>query len=260
MKRLLLLLFIACSSALASFDLTEVENCLPFYVTATADIEAPDDKVIRKGQRGVLIRPTEANELLVNFGREGSLLVSPDKTDVVSIDAATCAQTAAAGPRINQFLFNRLMRGSSAWTLPLGVEEVRDASSWLFLYGSADSLETKAAIHLASEYQNGLPEETRATQLIVYLDRDGDKRKIQALAHELKPSIAAMPGYLSKGYFQSFEHVDPDGPLPQLVELHASGRIKNHIKGFSDVHAFFTPTNDDSMTAGQDDAPNSFAE
>lgn len=216
------------------------EDYIPFYAELTQSY-ATDQGVLKKGTRAVVLRPVGATQLKVSISRLGTFTLPAMVTDVheeIERLQDSTDPNLRTVPRMSFFLANRIMSGESGWQDPVRSEVINATSRWLLLYGDASHPETSAAVVAASKFYDNLLPEERAKTVFVFMDIRGDKQAIAKLAATTRPSIQSMPGYLSKGYSKSLDHLDLNQAFPQLVEVASSGRIIHHAKSPEAVRAW----------------------
>jgi hypothetical protein len=133
------------------------------------------------------------------------------------------------------FLANRVVTGESLWQNILPLNSLHASDRWILLYGNAKTEETKQAVIAANRHYENLSSEARSRTVFVYMDVPGDKTAVQQLADSVRPKIQCMPGYLSRGYSSSFDHLGKEDELPLLVEVASSGRILDRVNGVEEV-------------------------
>ncbi|MGZ0656758.1 hypothetical protein ACWPKS_14225 [Coraliomargarita sp. W4R72] len=238
------LIFFNISFLRAEITLAD-ERYLPFTVELTADYTPEgESKPLPQGFRCVVLRMDESGRLLVDFSRRGTFSIPIEVTNAEIAVAASkeSARTNTGNvvmiPRMAMFLANRIVTAEKDWEYVLRSDVVNTMTDWYLLYGSSDDLETAKSIEVASAFYSSLPDEQRKKTAFVYMDIEGNKSGIQAYYDTLKPSIQAMPGYLSSGYSKSLAHVGTQDHLPLLVQVASSGRILAKHSGVSDIRAF----------------------
>lgn len=226
--------------AAPAVDLVRDEDLIPFYTQVTQRVEA-ESGVLEPGEQVVVVRPVSATSVLVNASRKGTFTLPLDATDLSAALNRMKQEddpNLKLVPRMSFFLANRVVSGESDWLEPVRDTLVYSATRWILLYGDASAETTGAALRAADDFYEKLSESEREKTVFVYMDVAGDKVAMQDLAAKFKPSIQCMPGYLSRGYTQSFEHVDESAQLPQLVELASSGRLLHHARELDEVIAW----------------------
>jgi len=247
MIRFFLSLFVCLVSAVcvkAEITIND-EDYLPFMVEMISDY-TPDgeEKPLPQGFRCVILRMEDGQRLLVDFPRRGIFSIPVDVTNAVAcVQAAKKAEREGSEnyvtiPRVAMFLANRIVSAESEWEYALRSNVVNSMSKWYLLYGHSDDADTARSIEIASEFYSSLSATERAGTLFVYMDIEGSKSGIQKYYDTLKPSIQAMPGYLSRGYCKSLAHIDEGGSVPLLVQLSSSGRIISKRDGVRNIESF----------------------
>lgn len=224
-------------NAESTTDLIRDEDYIPFYAELQKEI-VTEVGSLRSGERVVVLRPIDDDRIRVDVSRKGTASLPLDATNLAAeIKRAkhTDDPNIKLVPRMSFFLANRVVSGGSGWQNPIPGEMVYAAKRWILLYGDAEVDSTKVAVAAASEFYNTLPDHVRKQTVFVYMDVYGKKAAIQNLAEQLKPSIHCMPGYLSRGYSKSLDHINNDLEFPQLVEVASSGRILDQISGTEEI-------------------------
>lgn len=240
-------LYYFCFSVLSVFAFAEDsadrfpgEDYIPFYVEIVQDYEVGTE-TLKKGSRAVVIRPVSATQLRVSVARTGTFTLPATVTNVH--EEIACLQNSddpnlRIVPRMSFFLANRIVSGESGWLNPIRYETLNASSRWFLLYGDASDDATTESVIAASKFYDALEPAERANTTFVYMDIPGNKKAITKLADTTQPSIQCMPGYLSKGYVESLDHIDRNQVFPQLVEVASSGRIIRHINGSDAICAW----------------------
>lgn len=213
------------------------EDFIPFYVELTQDYQA-EQANLKKGTRAVVLRPVGSTRLRVSISRSGTFTIPASASNVheeIERMQGSDDPNLRIVPRMSFFLGNRIMTGESGWQNPLRNDVINAASRWFLLYGNAKDAETSEAVSTASKFYNALTAAERARTVFVYMDLPGNKEAIAKLADAMEPSIQCMPGYLSKGYSKSLDHIELNQEMPQLVEVASSGRVLRHVKGLDAV-------------------------
>ncbi|MDQ8207730.1 hypothetical protein QEH52_09430 [Coraliomargarita sp. SDUM461003] len=216
------------------------EASLPFYAKLVEDYTPENgDRVIPADTRFVLIRPLDDGKLLAEFPRVGHYELSLEQTNVqAEIERERNTDNVPNMPRMAYFLANRIMTGESVWQNPLRQEDVVETQNWFLLYGDSSEPELLEAVLRLDGYYRSLDETSRKVTVAVYLDTAASKAGIQAIADSVKPSIQAMPAYLSAGYCKSFQHYSASDEMPVLVEVSSSGRVLSKAAGLDAIQAF----------------------
>lgn len=216
------------------------EDYIPFYVEIVQDYETEQD-TLKKGSRAVVLRPVSATQLRVSIARTGTFTLPASVTNV-SEEIARLQSSDDPNlqivPRMSFFLANRIVSGESGWLNPIRYETLNASSRWFLLYGDASDDATTESVIAASKFYDALEPAERAKTAFVFMDIPGNKKAITKLADTTQPSIQCMPGYLSKGYAESLDHIDRNQAFPQLVEVASSGRIIRHISGSEAICAW----------------------
>jgi hypothetical protein len=242
-SKILPILFLASFLQLlsaSSIDLIQDEDYIPFQAMLTQDIDA-EQGPLRQGERIVVIRPISKNTVHVEVPRKGFHTLHVDVTNLVEeIKARKNSKDPnfRLDPRMSFFLANRVVTGESAWQHVLRTDLIFTAERWILLYGDAQKESAKQAVVAASDYYSKLDPELREKTIFVYMDVPGNKAAIQELANTTQPTIQCMPGYLSRGYSRSFDHLGQDTQLPLLVELASSGRVLHQVESLEQVVAW----------------------
>ncbi|MDP4694113.1 MAG: hypothetical protein NWS00_06155 [Opitutales bacterium] len=217
----------------SEIDVIRDENHIPFHALMTRDVDVAGSR-LQVGERVVVLRPLSEKLIRVEVSRKGIFTLPVEATDV-GVEIQRSKQSNDSNykliPRMAFFLTNRIISGESMWQDTLPVESVHAMDRWILLYGDATTSDTQVAVIKASEYYRSLSAGERKHTAFVSMDVVGNKTAIQLMAENVEPSIQCMPGYLSRGYAQSLDHVDPDKAYPQLIELASSGRIIRSVQG-----------------------------
>jgi hypothetical protein len=237
------IIFFITTSARADvgIDVIRDEDYIPFQAIMQRDWHTQDGSLLA-GERVVVLRPLSSDSIRVDVARKGIFTLPVDATDVcLEIDRAKKSTDSNFKliPRMALFLTNRMISGESGWQNPLPIERVYAFDRWILLYGDANTEDTRAAVTKAIDFYSSLPENECIQTALLYMDVVGNKAAIQLMAEELEPSIQCMPGYLSKGYTGSLDHINADHGLPQLVEVASSGRIIDRVEGLQAVDGWF---------------------
>ena len=215
-------------------DLIRDEDFIPFYAHIESEFVSSVGK-LEVGERVVVIRPVDERSVLVEASRKGHFIIPVENTDLRR-EIEKARSTIADGeftkmiPRMAFFLTGRLISGESKWSRRMPTEEVYDFNRWILLYGDGASQSARVALNAANAYYSSLSEVEREHIALVYMDVSGSNPIIRTLAEEIGPSFQCVPGYLSVGYTESFDHLSGDN-LPQLVEVASSGRILARAEG-----------------------------
>ena len=235
------LVFMFASNARADVDVIRDEDFIPFQAVMTQDYQAEAASLLL-GERVVVLRPLSADSIRVEVPRKGIFTLPVAVTDV-GIEIERVKQSTDSNfkqiPRMALFLTNRMISGESGWQNRLPVERVHGFDRWILLYGDAQAEDTRAVVKKANAYYSSIPEQARMRTALLYMDVVGNKEAIQSIAEAFEPSIQCMPGYLSKGYSRSLDHIDATREFPQLVEVAPSGRILDHVGGVEAVSIWF---------------------
>jgi len=225
------------ANAAASIDLMVDEDWIPLYVELNTKIDT-EIGTLHPKERVIVLRPLTKDTIRVDVPRKGITTLPMEVTNLsAEIEHLKNSKDSRVTivPRMALFLANRVASGVSMWQDIVPAEEVYSTKRWMLLYGDATEASTREAVVAANEYYARLPDEVKETLLFVYMDVAGDKVAIKDLAESANPKIECMPGYLSKGYSQSFDHLAKGKNLPQLVEVASSGRILDQVTGIDEI-------------------------
>lgn len=228
------------ASAADRIDLIADEDWIPLHAELTAELDT-DIGTLYPGERVVVLRPLTKDTVRVDVPRKGVTTLAVEATNLsVEIENLKSVKDIRVRivPRMSLFLANRVASGVSMWQDIVPAEKVYSTKRWLLLYGDATQAPTREAVVAANKYYASLSDEVKETLLFVYMDVPGNKSAIQDLAEYSNPKIDCMPGYLSKGYSQSLDHLVAEKDLPQLVELASSGRVINEAVGVAEIIDF----------------------
>lgn len=223
--------------ASVEIDLIHDEDYIPFYAILEKAVDT-DIGRLDTGQRVVVIRPVDSSHIRVNVSRKGTTTIPVDVTNLaseISKIKGNMVPNLEIVPRMSFFIANRIVSGESNWKITLRGDRVKKYKRWILLYGDASLEFMPEVVSAASDHYNKLSDADREITLLVYMDVTGVKKSIQELADMVHPSIQCMPGYLSQAYARSFDHIDDDSGLPQIVEVASSGRILHHAAGVAEV-------------------------
>ncbi|MEC7229571.1 MAG: hypothetical protein VXV91_00060 [Verrucomicrobiota bacterium] len=218
-------------------NLIQDEDFIPFHAIIETEIET-ELGALKKGEMVVVIRPIDAETIRVNVPRKGLLTLPLNATSIGSeIERAKNTEDPnyRIVPRMSFFLANRVMSGESLWQDLVHGGMVYRCKRWILLYGNAEMEVTRSVVAAASEFYKNLNDSEREETIFVYMDVPGNKKAIQELAEDLSPSIQCMPGYLSRSYSKSLDHINPNLKLPQLVEVTSSGRMICQLHGQEEI-------------------------
>ena len=224
----------------SEIDIIQDEDYIPFYAHLEHEIDTEVGR-LELGQRVVVIRPVDSSHVRVDVSRKGTATIPVSATDLASEMEkikSKAVPNVELVPRMSFFLGNRIVSGESNWKVTLRGDRVKQYKRWILLYGDALNESIDNIISIASEHYNDLPDVERDQTLFVYMDIVGNKKSIQDLASRIQPSIQCMPGYLSQAYSRSFDHIDFDRELPQIVEVASSGRLLDSANGTDGVKAW----------------------
>lgn len=236
-----LLSWMLASQALSArnVDLVRDEALIPFYAELNQIVET-EAGTLAKGERVVVIRPESHESVRVEAPRKGIITLPVEVTNLTAeIERAKNADAYdfKQVPRMALFLANRIVSGESLWQHVIPADVIYSCERWVMLYGDASTEATKSAVVAASKCYEGLSLAEQKTTMFVFLDVFGNKSAIQQLANSVQPKIHTMPGYLSKGYARSLDHIEADSELPQLLEVAPSGRILSRANGLEVIIA-----------------------
>lgn len=221
-------------------DLIRDEDFIPFYAELNQTVETEIGR-LTEGERVVVIRPDSSYNVRIEAPRKGIVTLPVEVTNLaVEIARAKSGDDSNFRkiPRMSFFLANRIMSGGSFWQNPVHADLIYSCKRWILLYGDAREEDTQSAVISASKYYEDLSPFEYNQTMFVYMDVPGNKVEVQKLADSESPKIHSMPGYLSKGYVTSLDHVEDDFGFPQLVELAASGRILARANGLQEITAW----------------------
>ena len=232
---MLIIAFFSLSNLVAEDcgNLIQDEDFIPFHAIIEKEIET-ELGALKKGERVVVIRPIDAETIRVNVPRKGFLTLPLNATSI-SFEIERAKNTEDPNyrivPRMSFFLANRVMSGESSWQDLVHGGMVYRCKRWILLYGNAEMEATRSVVAAANEFYKNLNDSERKETIFVYMDVPGNKKAIQELAEDLSPSIQCMPGYLSRSYSKSLDHINQNLKLPQLVEVASSGRMICQLHG-----------------------------